>query len=68
MAWTQADLDALETAIKAGAEQVHFADRSVTYASLDKLMKLRAAMKAEIDAAAGVTVADRTSLASHSRG
>jgi hypothetical protein len=41
MAWTQADLDALDAAIKSGTRQVRFADREVTYMSMDDLLKAR---------------------------
>lgn len=53
MAWTQTDLDALETAIKAGVRNVQFRDRSVTYHSLDEMLRLRDAMKQTISTAAG---------------
>jgi hypothetical protein len=38
MAWSQADLDALDDAIKSGTRQVRFADREVTYQSLQNLI------------------------------
>ena len=41
MAWSQADLDALDDAIKSGTRQVRFADREVTYMSMDDLLKAR---------------------------
>jgi hypothetical protein len=41
MAWTQADVDALDDAIKSGTRQVRFADREVTYMSMDDLLKAR---------------------------
>jgi hypothetical protein len=41
MAWTQADLDALDNAIKTGTRQVRFADREVTYASMQELILAR---------------------------
>lgn len=55
MAYTQADLDALDAKIAAAgaAQSVAHSDQSVTYRSVDDLKKLRALMKAEIDAAAG---------------
>lgn len=48
MAWTQSDLDALETALKAGARVVQFRDRRVEYHSLEEMLKLRAVMKDEV--------------------
>lgn len=55
MAWVQADLDALETAIKVGARRVEFKDRAVTYHSLDEMLRLRDAMKQTINTTAGNT-------------
>lgn len=48
MAFTQADLDALDSAISKGEQSVSFADRSVTYRSLSEMLKARAAMAADI--------------------
>lgn len=53
MAWTSADLTALETAIKSGVRHVQYADRSVTYHSLDEMMRLREAMKNDVASTAG---------------
>jgi thiamine monophosphate synthase len=55
MAWTQTDLDALETAIKAGVRSVQYRDRSETYHSLTEMLQLRDAMKQTISTAAGTT-------------
>lgn len=41
MAWTSADLVALEAAIATGATSVKFADRQVNYRSLAEMLKLR---------------------------
>lgn len=41
MAYTQADLDSLDEAIKTGAIEVRFQDRTVRYNSTDELLKLR---------------------------
>lgn len=38
MAFTQTDLDAIRTAIARGERVVQFADRSVTYRSMDELL------------------------------
>lgn len=53
MAWTQTDLDVLDAAIKKGILIVRFADRMVQYNSLSEMLKLRAAMKDEINTASG---------------
>jgi hypothetical protein len=53
VSWTQSDLDALELAIKGGKRHVQFADRSVTFHSLDELLKLRSVMKDQIEVATG---------------
>ena len=37
MAWTQVDVDKLKAAIAQGATKVKFADREVTYRSLDEM-------------------------------
>ena len=66
MAWTQTDLDALETALKAGVRRVSYGDRSVEYHSLEEMLKLRDAMKQTINTAAGVTT--RCTYASFSKG
>lgn len=39
MAYTQADLDAVREAIAKGERAVQFADRSVTYRSMDELLR-----------------------------
>ena len=39
MAYTTADLDAVRTAIAKGERTVQFADRSVTYRSMDELLR-----------------------------
>jgi len=66
MAWTQADLDALETAIKAGVRRVSYTDRTVEYHSLDEMLRLRAAMTDAIQASAG-TAPDRCTYGWYSR-
>lgn len=39
MAYTQADLDAVRSAIAKGERSVDFSDRSVTYRSMDELLR-----------------------------
>ena len=55
MAYTTEDVLAIEEAIKTGALQVTFADRTVRYQSLEDLVKLRKLMLAEISEAANPT-------------
>lgn len=45
MAWTQSDLDALETAMKGGVRKVKYSDKEVEYRDLEEMMKLRNIMK-----------------------
>jgi len=54
MAWTQSQLDALDVAISKGTRTVSYGDKTVTYHTLDEMLKLRAQMMAEIAAAAGM--------------
>jgi len=53
MAWTAAEIETLKTAIAKGEKQVTFADRSVTYRSLDEMLTALQLMQAEVAAAAG---------------
>lgn len=48
MAFTQADLDNLDAAIKSGALRVRTGDRDVTYRSLEEMMKVRSLMLEEL--------------------
>jgi hypothetical protein len=48
MAWTTAQLDALETAISNGSLSVEYGDKKVVYRSLDEMLKLREIMKREL--------------------
>lgn len=41
MAYSQTDLDAIEESIASGTLKVKYADKEVTYRSLDELMKIR---------------------------
>ena len=49
MAYTQAQITALEKAIALGATRVRYGDRDVTYRSLDEMEKLLAKMKAQVN-------------------
>lgn len=44
MAWTEADIEALESAIKTGAQRVRYRDREVEYRSIADMLALRDAM------------------------
>lgn len=47
MAWTQADVDALQAAIAAGrgARSITFSDQSVTFNSIEDMLKLLSVMQ-----------------------
>lgn len=49
MAFTQTQLDALNSAIAEGALTVKYQDKSVTYRSLDEMLRLRELMYREIN-------------------
>ena len=57
MAWTQADVDALERAIAdgKGARSMSFSDQSIVFNSIAEMLDLLRAMKAAVAAAAGTT-------------
>jgi len=48
MAFTQAQLDALEAAIGLGVKRVKYGDKETEYQSLDDMLKLRDKMAAEL--------------------
>jgi len=48
MAYTQTQLDALETAIAQGALSVQFGERKITYHSLAEMTTLRNTMRSEL--------------------
>ena len=55
MAWTQADLDALDAAIAAGrgAKQITFNDQTLVFHTVDEMRKLRAWISRDLADAAG---------------
>jgi hypothetical protein len=55
MAWTESDLESVNRAIRLGAVSVRYADRTVTYRSLDELRSI----KREIEQALGVETPSR---------
>lgn len=67
MAFSQSQLTALETAIASGTRTVSYDGTSVTYHSLDEMMRLRATMQADVDATNG-TPKVKSSLAQFQRG
>lgn len=67
MAWTQTQLEAIEAAIASGELTVHFGDRTVTYRSMDDLLKARAVIKDALASDAG-KAPDRFSFAQTSKG
>ncbi len=67
MAFTQADLTAVQTAIARGERSVTFADRTVTYRSIDELREA-AAMIAQALEAADTTRRAKQSYAVGSKG
>lgn len=50
MAWTQADIDLLKDALRdrKGARSITFSDQSVTFDSIDDMLKLLAVMQGEV--------------------
>ena len=55
MAHTQADLDAVKTAIASGEQSVEVAGRKVVYRTIDDLRKARDDIAAELNASATAT-------------
>ena len=54
MAFTQAQLDALDAAIAGGELTVKYQDKQVTYRSLDEMIRTRQLIKADLDEQNGV--------------
>ena len=55
MAWESSDITALETAIKSNVRSVQYADRSVTYHSMDEMLKLLDKMKRAVNVSTAPT-------------
>jgi hypothetical protein len=68
MPFTQADADALRAAIAdgRGARSITFGDQSVTFSSIDEMLKLLSVMQADVSATAGTST--RMRLAATSKG
>jgi len=67
MAFTQTQLDAIESAIASGELRVMFNGREIIYRSIDDLMKARNVVKAALEAAGAAVAVVRTSYASYGR-
>jgi len=67
MPWLQSDIDALKAAIAAGgiARSITFSDQSVTFHSVDDMLKLLAMMQADVTVTGG---GSRTRYAATSKG
>jgi len=67
MAWTQSDSDALRSAIAAGGavKSMTIGDRTITFNSIDDMLRLLATMEQAVATAAGTT---RTRYAATSKG
>ena len=65
--WTQADITALEAAIKGGTLRVRFGDREVQYQSMGDMLKLLQNMKDAVAIKEG-TDASRTTYARFRKG
>lgn len=67
MAWTQTDIDTLQAAIAAGGavKSMTIGDRTVTFNTIDDMLKLLSVMQASVTTAAGTS---RTRYAATSKG
>lgn len=64
MAWTQLDIDALDTALKTGTLSVRDSDgKMVTYRSVDEIIKVRAIAYAALNGATLGPASRRPALA-----
>jgi hypothetical protein len=68
MPWSQSDIDTLKAAILArnGARSITFSDQSVTFDSIDDMLKLLSVMQGEVTATTGTST--RTRLAATRKG
>jgi hypothetical protein len=65
MAWTQAQLDALENAIASGATRIHYQGRVVEYGSLDTMLRIRDIIRRALGLA---PASSATVVVAHDRG
>lgn len=66
MAFVQADLEAVEAALRTGSARVRYADREIQYRSLDELQQLRNIMRRELGLASNG--ASRRTVLAHDKG
>lgn len=66
--WTQADITALEAAIKRGVLRVSFKDRDVQYQSISEMLKLLQTMKDAVEAETTTTGSGRTTYGTFRKG
>jgi hypothetical protein len=62
--WTQTDLATLEAAIASGTRHVQYGDKSVTYQTIEQMLRARS----EIMSAVGGSGSPRKFFAYHSKG
>jgi hypothetical protein len=67
MAFTQTQLDAIESAIGSGELKVMFDGREVIYRSIDDLIKARNTIRESLQASGAIAATTRTSYASRVR-
>ncbi len=67
MAFTQANLDAVEAAVASGELRILFDGREVVYRSMDDLVRARDVIKTSLQSSGVLPTATRTSYASRSR-
>lgn len=68
MAWTTDDVAAIEQAIAQGALTVEYADRRITYRSMDDLLKAYRLVKDAVEAASSGSGRVYSTFASFSKG
>jgi hypothetical protein len=49
MAWTQTDLDTLDSAIASGERRVRLQDKEVEFRTLDEMLRIRAVINNSLD-------------------
>lgn len=49
MAWTSADLTAIESAISKGAMKVKYGDKELTYRTLDEMLRVRDKIRKDLE-------------------
>lgn len=66
MAFSQADLDALDAAIASGrgVRSMTFSDQSVTFNSIEDMLRLRSVMRQELDATSSTPKTHRFAVTS----